>query len=447
MGYYQLDRFVQEIKQKNPYEPEFYQAVSEFSASVIPFINAHSKYQDVSILERLTEPDRIISFRVTWRDDNKVIQTNRGWRVQFSNAIGPYKGGLRFHPTVNQSVLKFLGFEQIFKNSLTGLPMGGAKGGSNFNPRGKSDDEIMAFCYYFMLELHRHIGEDVDIPAGDIGVGSREIDLLFGAYKKLANKWTGTLTGKGLEFGGSLLRKEATGYGCVYFCHNMLNVMDESLEGKICVVSGSGNVAIYAAEQLLVKGAKVVTMSDSSGFIYDKEGINQEKLEYIKQLKEVDRKRIREYCCKYDKAEYIEGAKPWSVPCDAAFPCATQNEIDLEAAKTLASNGVKVVCEGANMPCSNEAIEFFKKQGIIFAPGKASNAGGVSVSGIEQSQNALHMSWEKNRINQELERIMLSIHEKCREYGESNGDIDYVKGANIAGFVRVADTMIKYGVM
>ncbi len=444
----ELRTFMSGLKKRNPGEKEFHQAVEEFAHSVIPYINEHPQYHEAQILERLSEPDRIIIFRVCWEDDQGNIRTNRAWRVQFNNAIGPYKGGLRFHPTVTQSVLKFLGFEQIFKNSLTGLPMGGGKGGSNFNPKGKSDREVMRFCQSLMIELHRHIGSRTDVPAGDIGVGAREISYLFGQYKRLENRYVGVLTGKGISFGGSLIRTEATGYGSVYFCRNMLRHVGESVEGKTCSVSGSGNVAIYTVEKAIQLGAKVVTMSDSSGFVHDKNGINEEKLAFIKDLKEVRRGRIKEYAEKYDGVEYFEGKRPWTVPVDIAFPSATQNEIDVEEARTLVKNGVKVICEGANMPTELEGIKVFQDAGVLFAPAKAANAGGVAVSGLEQTQNSMRISWSREEVDQRLQNIMQTIHDKCVSYGNhENNYVDYVKGANIAGFVKVADTMLAYGVV
>lgn len=441
----EFETFMEGVRKRNPHETEFHQAVHEVAESIIPFIQDNRKYSDAHILERMTEPDRIIIFRVTWVDDQGEINVNRAWRVQFNNAIGPYKGGLRFHPSVNQSILKFLGFEQVFKNSLTGLPMGGAKGGSNFDPKGKSDNEVMNFCQSLMVELHRHIGEDVDIPAGDIGVGAREISYLFGMYKRLENMFTGTLTGKGLSFGGSLVRKEATGYGAAYFMENMLGHIGEGFDNKTVVVSGSGNVALYCIEKLTSYGAKVVAASDSSGFIYDKEGIQGEKFEYLRELKEVRRGRIYEYAEKFD-CEYHEGKDPWSVPCDLAFPCATQNELDINEAKELVKNGVMAVAEGANMPTTAEAVHYFLENDILFGPGKAANAGGVSVSGLEQSQNSLRVSWSRNEVDSRLQGIMHDIHKQCVQYGErKNKPVDYKNGANIGGFVKVADAMLAYG--
>ena len=444
----ELDNFMQGILQRNPGEVEFHQAVREVCESLIPFALENNKYRDANILERLTEPDRTIIYRVTWEDDHGTIQTNRAWRIQFNNSIGPYKGGLRFHPSVNQSVLKFLGFEQIFKNSLTGLPMGGAKGGANFDPKGKSDREVMRFCQSMMNELFRHIGEDTDVPAGDIGVGEREIGFLFGQFTRLANRVTGTFTGKGLAYGGSLIRTEATGYGCVYFCENMLNHSGDTIKGKSCAVSGSGNVAIYCAEKALQSGAKVLTLSDSDGMIYDKDGIDPDKLAFVKDLKEVRRGRIAEYAGKYKSAQYLTGKRPWGVNCDAAFPCATQNEISLEDAKALIANGVKVVAEGANMPTELAAVHLFQERGVLFGPAKAANAGGVAVSGLEQSQNSQRLSWSREEVDERLKKIIKEIHGKCQTYGgEADGKVDYVKGANIGGFVKVADAMLAYGIV
>jgi len=442
---YNIDDFMGWLKQVNPTETEFHQAVREVMHDIIPYVNNHSVYENSGILERLCEPDRIISFRVTWLDDDKNVHVNRAWRVQFNNSIGPYKGGLRFHPTVNQGILKFLGFEQCLKNALTTLPMGGAKGGSNFDPKGKSNNEIFNFCQSLMAELHRHIGEDRDIPAGDIGVGRREISYLFGNYKKLENKFTGTITGKGISFGGSLIRTEATGYGLIYFAGHMLENQDDSLEGKSVAISGSGNVAIYAAEKALKSGCKVITLSDSSGTIHDDDGLNEEKLAFVKELKEVRRGRIKEYADEFG-CDYYDGKKPWHISCDLALPCATQNEITDEDAKNLLANDVQLVAEGANMPCTEEAAARFRKSGILYAPGKASNAGGVAVSGLEISQNALRMNWSADEVDTRLHSIMNSIHQKCVEYGESDsGSVDYSKGANIAGFVKLADAMMAYG--
>lgn len=414
----------------------------------MPFVLANRKYKDAMILERMTEPDRIVIFRVTWEDDAGNIRANRAWRVQFNNSIGPYKGGLRFHPSVTLSVLKFLGFEQVFKNSLTGLPMGGAKGGANFNPKGKSDREIMRFCQSLMIELHRYVGEDTDVPAGDIGVGGREISYLFGQYKRLENRFVGILTGKGLAFGGSLVRTEATGYGCVYFCENMFNHRGDSLNDKSCVVSGSGNVALYTVEKAIELGAKVVTVSDSSGFVHDPAGIDADKLSFIKDLKEVRRGRISEYADKFNGVTFHADASPWNVPCDVAFPCATQNEIRLEDARALLANGVKAVCEGANMPTVLAGVHAFLEARIVYGPSKAANAGGVAVSGLEQSQNALRLSWSREEVDAKLRTIMVDIHDKCVRHGQ-DGDahVNYVRGANIAGFIKVADAMLAYGVV
>ena len=441
-----VECFMKGLVKRNPGEPEFQQAVHEVVESLTPFLAEHPEYRDAQILERMTEPDRVVIFRVTWEDDQGNIRANRAWRVQFNNSIGPYKGGMRFHPSVTLSVLKFLGFEQTFKNSLTGLPMGGGKGGSNFNPKGKSDREIMRFCQSLMIELHRHIGEDTDIPAGDMGVGAREISYLFGQYKRLANRFTGTITGKGLSFGGSLIRTEATGYGCVYFCENMLNHVGNTISGKTVAVSGSGNVAIYAVEKANELGAKVVTMSDSSGFIHDPDGIDEFKLAMIKELKEVKRERISEYVRLCPKATFHAGAAPWSVPVDIAMPCATQNELNFEDAQTLLHNGVMAVAEGANMPTTLDAVRSFQDAGTLFAPAKAANAGGVAVSGLEQSQNSLRLSWTREEVNTRLQKIMSDIHSKCVDYGtRMDGTVNYVNGANIAGFVKVADAMLAYG--
>jgi len=441
--------FVKGLQKRNPGQSEFHQAVQEFVETVMPFVRENPKYMKARILERLTEPDRIVIFRVVWQDDQKNVRVNRAWRVQFNNAIGPYKGGLRFHPTVTLSVLKFLGFEQIFKNSLTGLPMGGGKGGANFNPKGKSDDEVMRFCQSMMTELSRHIGQFTDVPAGDIGVGAREVSYLFGQYKRLQNEFTGVLTGKGLPFGGSLIRTEATGYGCVYFCENMLNHRGDSINGKTVSVSGSGNVATYAVEKATQLGAKVVTLSDSGGFIHDPEGINEEKLAWVKELKEVRRGRILEYVDQFPGATYHEGQRPWGVACDVALPCATQNEISLDEAKTLIANGVQAVSEGANMPTELEGIYEFQKNGVLFGPAKAANAGGVAVSGLEQSQNALRLSWSREEVDEKLQNIMREIHAKCVTHGQMSGSelVNYVQGANIAGFIKVADAMLAYGTM
>jgi glutamate dehydrogenase (NADP+) len=440
-----VETFMERLIAKNPGQPEFHQAVREVAESVMPFVAQHPEYQKACILERITEPDRVIIFRVTWVDDQGDVQVNRAFRIQFNNAIGPYKGGLRFHPSVNLSVLKFLGFEQIFKNSLTGLPMGGAKGGSDFDPKGKSDDEVMRFCQAMMTELYRHIGEDVDVPAGDIGVGGREIGFLFGQYRRIANRFAGVLTGKGLPYGGSLIRPEATGYGCVYFVNNMLHHRGESLQGKVCTVSGSGNVAIYTAEKAMQLGARVVTMSDSEGFIYDRDGFTKDKLQWIKDLKELRRGRIREYADEF-KCEFHPGLRPWVVPCTVAFPSATQNELDLSDAETLIRQGCLAVGEGANMPSTIEATNAFIAANVAFGPGKAANAGGVSVSGLEQSQNAQRLSWTREEVDERLQRIMQRIHDQCLAFGTTTRGVNYVVGANRAGFAKVADAMIANGV-
>ncbi|MFN3138505.1 MAG: NADP-specific glutamate dehydrogenase [Allomuricauda sp.] len=440
--------FMDEVISRNGHEPEFIQAVQEVAETVIPYIVQHDIYHGKNILLRMVEPERLISFRVAWVDDNGEIHVNRGYRIQMNSAIGPYKGGLRFHPTVNASVLKFLAFEQVFKNSLTTLPMGGGKGGSDFDPKGKSDDEIMRFCHAFMTELCRHIGPNTDIPAGDIGVGAREIGFLFGMYKKIRNEFTGVLTGKGLSWGGSLIRPEATGYGTVYFADSMLKTKNETFEGKKVVISGSGNVAQYAAEKVLHLGGTVLTLSDSGGYIYDKEGINEEKLAFVMDLKNNKRGRISEYVDKYPSAEFHKGETPWKVACDIALPCATQNELNGDDAKTLIKNGCIAVAEGANMPSTPEAIHAFHDAEILFAPGKASNAGGVATSGLEMSQNSLRISWTREEVDKRLKGIMSDIHDACVQYGqEENGYCNYVKGANIAGFVKVADAMLAQGVI
>ncbi|MCS1410494.1 MAG: NAD(P)-specific glutamate dehydrogenase [Verrucomicrobia subdivision 3 bacterium] len=444
-GHSEIKKFMNGLVKRNPHEPEFHQAVREVVESLMPFVMEHQHYRDAQVLERMTEPDRIVSFRVTWEDDQGCIRVNRAYRVQFNNSIGPYKGGLRFHPTVTQSVLKFLGFEQVLKNSLTGLPMGGAKGGANFNPKGKSDREVMRFCQSLMTELQRHIGEDTDVPAGDIGVGAREISYLFGQYKRLENRFTGILTGKGLAFGGSLVRKEATGYGCIYFCENMLNQCGDSLQGKTVAVSGSGNVALYAIEKAQDLGAKVVSASDSSGSIHDPDGIDPEKLDFLKELKEVHRARIHEYTERYPGASFHAGERPWGIPVDVALPCATQNEISEEDAKRLLDNGVQSVCEGANMPTVLAGAKRFVDAKILYGPAKAVNAGGVAVSGLEQSQNALRLLWSRNEVDTKLQTIMQDIHKKCLEYGRNGDSVNYVTGANIAGFIKVADAMVAYG--
>ena len=444
----EIEAFMERVSAKNSHEPEFLQAVQEVAEAVIPFIEANPKYKKARILDRIVEPERTIMFRVPWLDDEGNVQVNRGYRVEFNSAIGPYKGGLRFHPSVNLSILKFLGFEQIFKNSLTTLPLGGGKGGSDFDPKGKSDNEVMKFCQSFMSELSRHIGADTDVPAGDIGVGGREIGYMFGQYKRIRNEFTGVLTGKGRNWGGSLIRPEATGYGTVYFAKEMLATKNESFQGKTVAISGSGNVAQYACEKATELGGKVVTLSDSKGYIYDADGIDADKLAYVMDLKNVQRGRISEYVKKYPSAVFVEGKRPWEKDVDIALPCATQNELNGEEAKSLTSNGVICVAEGANMPCTPEAIEEFHNSKVLFAPGKASNAGGVATSGLEMSQNSLRMSWTSKEVDEKLHAIMVSIHEACVAYGRlDDGSIDYVKGANIAGFVKVADSMIDQGVV
>ncbi len=434
------------IEAKDAHEPEFLQAVREVAETVVPYIAENPKYAEHNVLERICEPERVIMFRVPWIDDKGNHNVNRGFRVEMNSAIGPYKGGLRFHPTVTLSVLKFLAFEQVFKNSLTTLPMGGGKGGSDFDPKGKTDNEVMRFCQSFMTELSRHIGGYTDIPAGDIGVGAREIGFLFGQYKRIRNEFTGVLTGKGLEYGGSLIRPEATGYGTVYFADEVMQAHDLSLEGKTCAVSGSGNVAQFTIEKLLDLGAKPVTVSDSGGFVYDKDGIDREKLAYIMDLKNVKRGRIHEYADKYKGSTFTPKLTPWNVKVDLAFPCATQNELPANDAKTLLDNGCQGIFEGANMPTTADAYELIKDKKIFFSPGKASNAGGVATSGLEMSQNAQRLSWTRDEVDYRLKMIMKSIHENCRKHGHSdNGYTDYVKGANIAGFVKVADAMIAQG--
>ena len=440
--------FISKVEKMNPNEPEFLQAVTEVAEVIIPFIEENKEYQGIKLLERMVEPERVLIFRVPWTDDSGEIQVNRGYRVEFNSSIGPYKGGLRFHPTVNLSILKFLGFEQVFKNSLTTLPLGGGKGGSDFNPKGKTDAEVMRFCQSFMTELSRHIGPNTDVPAGDIGVGGREIGFLFGQYKRLRNEFTGVLTGKGLSYGGSLIRPEATGYGNVYFAKNMLATRGDSFEGKTVAISGSGNVAQYAAEKTIEFGGKVVTMSDSGGYIYDSEGLNEEKLAFVMNLKNVKRGRISEYINHYPAAKYFAGERPWNIKCDIALPCATQNEVDKEEAQLLVDNGCFCIGEGANMPCSPEAIEVFTNNKILFSPGKASNAGGVATSGLEMSQNSLRLNWTSEEVDSKLHAIMNDIHEACVKYGkDETGYVDYVKGANIAGFVKLADAMIAQGVV
>ncbi|SIN66836.1 glutamate dehydrogenase (NADP) [Parasphingorhabdus marina DSM 22363] len=440
--------FMEGVKKRNPGQPEFVQAVQEVATDIFDFMEDKEEYHSAQILRRIAEPDRVVSFRVCWEDDNHNIRVQRGWRVQNNNAIGPYKGGIRFHPSVTESVLKFLAFEQTFKNSLTGLPMGGGKGGANFNPRGKSDAEVMRFCQSFMTELYRHVGPDTDVPAGDIGVGAREIGYMFGQYKRITNRWEGVLTGKGMEYGGSQMRPEATGYGAVYFMENMLKHKKDSIDGKTAVISGSGNVATHAAEQITKQGGKVLTLSDSGGFIHDPDGIDQEKIDWIKDLKNNKRGRISEYADHYTAATFHAGKRPWNVPCDLALPCATQNELNEEEARELVDNGVMAVSEGANMPTTLEGVHVFHDAKIMYGPGKAANAGGVAVSGLEMSQNAERISWNHERLGEMLTELMEGIHDKCVEYGDQgDGYVDYVKGANIAGFKKVADAMLAYGVV
>ena len=442
-----IENFIAEIDRKNSNEPEFMQAVREISENVLPYIVSKDIYHGKNILMRMVEPERVLMFRVNWVDDKGEIQVNRGYRVQMNSAIGPYKGGLRFHPTVNLSILKFLALEQVFKNSLTTLPMGAGKGGSDFDPKGKSDGEIMRFCQSFMTELYRYIGPNTDIPAGDIGVGGREIGYMFGQYKKLKKEFTGVLTGKGLSWGGSLIRPEATGYGTVYFAENMLKHVDNSISGKIVTISGSGNVAQYAAEKCIQLSAKVVSMSDSSGTIFDNDGIDEEKLAFIMDLKNNKRGRISEYVKKYPTAKFLKNKTPWEIPCDIALPCATQNELNEQDASYLMKNGCICVSEGANMPCTPEAIKIFKFNKILYAPGKASNAGGVAVSGLEMAQNSLRYSWSRDEVDSKLKEIMNDIHKSCLIHGEEKGWVDYEKGANIAGFIKVADAMLAQGVV
>ena len=443
-----VNGFMAEIMARNPGEKEFHQAVREVLESVAPYILAHPYLMDMKILERIAEPERVVMFRVPWLDDEGEVHINRGYRVQMNSAIGPYKGGIRFHPSVNLSIMKFLAFEQTFKNSLTTLPMGGAKGGSDFNPKGKSDNEVMKFCQSFMTELQRHVGQDTDVPAGDIGVGSREIGYMFGQYKRLRNEFSGVLTGKGLSWGGSPLRPEATGYGTCYFAQSMLATRGDGFSGKKVAISGSGNVAQYAAEKALQLGAKVVTMSDSNGFVYDPDGIGEEKLAYVMELKNVYRGRIREYAEKYPHAQYFENQRPWGIKCDIAMPCATQNEINADEARTLVGNGCICVAEGANMPTEPEAIEVFQNARLLYSPGKASNAGGVATSGLEMTQNSIRLKWTREEVDSHLHRIMSDIHETCLKYGtEKDGYVNYVKGANIAGFIKVADAMMAQGLV
>ena len=443
-----VDKFIQRVSQRNPHEKEFIQAVKEVSETIIPFIEDNPKYKQTNVLDTMCEPERVVMFRVPWVNDQNQVQINRGYRVQMNSAIGPYKGGLRFHPSVNLSILKFLAFEQVFKNSLTTLPLGGGKGGSDFDPKGKSNGEVMRFCQSFMTELSKHIGGFTDIPAGDIGVGGREIGYLFGQYKRLRNEFTGVLTGKGLQYGGSLIRTEATGYGVVYFSKEVLETHGNSLEGKVCAVSGSGNVAQYTIEKLLELGAKPVTVSDSGGCIYDKEGFNEEKLAFIKELKNEKRGRISEYADHFKGSEFHADVTPWNFKVDLAYPCATQNELPLEDAQLLVKNGCIGVFEGANMPTTDEALTFIREKKIFFSPGKASNAGGVATSGLEMSQNSQRLYWTRDEVDYRLKMIMKSIHNNCEEYGRESKDyVDYVKGANIAGFVKVADAMIAQGVV
>lgn len=443
----EVRKFMAKITAKDPHQPEFIQAVQEVAEAVIPFTMENQKYADAKILERIAEPERVLQFRVPWVDDKGRFQVNRGFRIQMNSAIGPYKGGLRFHPSVNLSILKFLAFEQVFKNSLTTLPMGGGKGGSDFDPKGKSDNEVMKFCQSFMTELSKHIGDNTDIPAGDIGVGEREIGFMYGQYKRLRNEFTGVLTGKGLQYGGSLIRPEATGYGCVYFVQEMLATQGDSFKGKRVAVSGSGNVAQYSIEKVNQLGGKVVTASDSEGYIYDPNGINAEKLAFIMELKNVKRGRIKEYVKEYKSAKFFAGQTPWGVKCDVALPSATQNELNGTDAETLVKNGCIAVGEGANMPCTPDAVTVFLTNKIMFAPGKASNAGGVATSGLEMTQNSLRLSWTREEVDQRLHDIMKKIHATCVKYGKDGDYINYVKGANIGGFVKVADAMLAQGMV
>ena len=444
--YTSIDQFMDTVRNRNAGEVEFHQAVHEVVESLRDFLQDNPTYLHAKILERIVEPERVIQFRVPWRNDRGEVEVNRGFRVEFNSAIGPYKGGLRFHPSVNLSILKFLGFEQVFKNSLTTLPMGGGKGGSDFDPKGKSDNEVMSFCQSFMTELCRHIGADTDVPAGDIGVGGREIGYMFGQYKRIRNEFTGVLTGKGLNWGGSLIRPEATGYGCVYFAEEMLNHVGDSFNGKTVAVSGSGNVAQFATQKATELGAKVVTLSDSSGSIHDENGIDADKLAWVMDLKNNRRGRIKEYADEFG-ATYLESERPWSVSCDIALPCATQNEINGDNAKTMISNGCKVVSEGANMPADSEAVNIFIDAGILFGPGKAANAGGVATSGLEMSQNSMRLNWSREEVDSKLHTIMKNIHEACVTHGTENGSVNYVKGANIAGFIKIADSMLDQGVV
>ncbi|AVO61364.1 NADP-specific glutamate dehydrogenase [Pseudomonas chlororaphis] len=441
-----VEDFLARLKKRDPDQPEFHQAVEEVLRSLWPFLEANPHYLTSGILERICEPERAVVFRVSWVDDQGKVQVNRGFRIQMNSAIGPYKGGLRFHPSVNLGVLKFLAFEQTFKNSLTSLPMGGGKGGSDFDPKGKSDAEVMRFCQAFMSELYRHIGSDVDVPAGDIGVGAREIGFLFGQYKRLSNQFTSVLTGKGMSYGGSLIRPEATGFGCVYFAEEMLKRRDDRVEGKRVAISGSGNVAQYAARKVMDLGGKVISLSDSEGTLYCEAGLTEEQWQAVLELKNVKRGRISELATQFN-LEFLAGQHPWTLPCDIALPCATQNELDAESARTLLRNGCRCVAEGANMPTTLEAVDIFIEAGILFAPGKASNAGGVAVSGLEMSQNAMRLLWSAGEVDSKLHGIMQSIHHACVHYGEENGRVNYVKGANIAGFVKVADAMLAQGVV
>ena len=444
--YNSIEDFMNKVTHKDPNETEFHQAVHEVVESLWDFLASNREYMHSGVLDRIVEPERVITFRVPWRDDRGQVNVNRGYRVEFNSAIGPYKGGLRFHPSVNLSILKFLGFEQVFKNSLTTLPMGGGKGGSDFDPKGKTDNEVMNFCQSFMLELSKHIGPDTDVPAGDIGVGSREIGYMFGQYKRIRNEFTGVLTGKGINWGGSLIRPEATGYGCVYFVEQMLKHIGNSIEGKDVLVSGSGNVAQYATEKVLHLGGKVVTLSDSSGFIYDPEGISKDKLDWVIDLKNNKRGRIKEYAEEFG-CEYFEGLRPWGISCDIALPCATQNEINGSNAKDLVKNGIIAISEGANMPSDPDAINIFQDSKVLFGPGKAANAGGVAVSGLEMSQNSMRIRWEREEVDQKLLTIMKSIHSACVVHGDNKKHIDYVKGANISGFIKVADAMMDQGIV
>ena len=444
--YKNVKEFMSYVESRSHGEKEFHQAVDEVVESLWDFLQDHPDYMHAKVLERMIEPERVLMFRVPWRNDRGEVEVNRGYRVEFNSAIGPYKGGLRFHPSVNLGILKFLGFEQVFKNSLTTLPMGGGKGGSDFDPKGKSDNEVMSFCQSFMSELCRHIGNNTDVPAGDIGVGGREIGYMFGQYKRIRNEFTGVLTGKGLNWGGSLIRPEATGYGCVYFAEEMLKTKGDSFNGKTVTVSGSGNVAQYATEKVNDLGGKVVTLSDSSGTIYDKDGIDSEKLAFIMDLKNVKRGRIKEYADKYN-VDYFEGERPWGVACDVALPCATQNELNHDEAKGLVKNGCLAVAEGANMPTEPDAVNLFLEKKILFGPGKAANAGGVAVSGLEMSQNSMRLSWSREEVDERLHNIMKDIHTACMKHGSDSGYTNYVKGANIAGFIKVADAMIDQGVV